>query len=362
MVVVALVFISMAGLSAQAACAVQETEKIAVRAVELDGGYVFEVSNVANVDVVEVHAWLSQANVNVDPPMLGSTSRDGDFVWFKPRFPLRAGTKFNVSVSADPKLKPLFFTVETPSKDQDRAKITAVYPSSDVVPENTLKFYVEFSTPMRKGDVYDFIQLREVDGAEIELPFLEIEQELWSRDSKRLTLLLDPGRIKRGLKPREEMGPIFESGKSYELVIDGAWPNADGLTLGETHVKQFRATDEDKTQPDPEHWKVTTPAVGSVEPLVVRFQEPLDHSMLQRALQVYDEKGKRIAGTVLVTDEEQQWRFVPETDWQTGDYRVSVDINLEDNAGNSIGRQFDVDVFEQTEQTSTATLELKFQL
>ena len=32
-------------------------------------------------------------------------------------------------------------------------------------------------------------------------PFLELDEELWSTDGRRFTLLFDPGRIKRGLKP-----------------------------------------------------------------------------------------------------------------------------------------------------------------
>ena len=46
---------------------------------------------------------------------------------------------------------------------------------------------------MRKGDVYDFIKLRQVDGPEIDLPFLEIEQELWSRDSNSADFVVGPG-------------------------------------------------------------------------------------------------------------------------------------------------------------------------
>ena len=51
-------------------------------------------------------------------------------------------------------------------------------------------------------------------------PFLELDEELWSPDGTRFTLIFDPGRIKRGLKPREEVGPVLEAGKSYSLVID----------------------------------------------------------------------------------------------------------------------------------------------
>ena len=55
---------------------------------------------------------------------------------------------------------------------------------------------------MQRGDIYRYIRLLDDEGIAVELPFLEIEQELWSRDGHRLMLLLDPGRVKRELKPR----------------------------------------------------------------------------------------------------------------------------------------------------------------
>ena len=43
----------------------------------------------------------------------------------------------------------------------------------------------------------------------------------------RFTLLFDPGRIKRGLKPAQRrVGPVLEEGKSYTLVIDRGWTDA----------------------------------------------------------------------------------------------------------------------------------------
>src|SRR5262249_56091734 len=82
-----------------------------------------------------------------------------------------------------------------------------VYPSRKELPENLLRFYFHFSAPMSRGDVYQYIRLLDAAGKPIEAPFLELEQELWDESGRRFTLLIDPGRIKRGLKPREEGGP-----------------------------------------------------------------------------------------------------------------------------------------------------------
>ena len=71
---------------------------------------------------------------------------------------------------------------------------------------------------MSRGEAYRHIRLLDATGKPVAAPFLELDEELWSDDGKRFTLLFDPGRIKRGLKPREELGPVLEAGKSYELV------------------------------------------------------------------------------------------------------------------------------------------------
>ena len=93
--------------------------------------------------------------------------------------------------------------------------VRQVYPSADVLPENLLKFYIHFSAPMRSGDIYRHIHLRDEAGKDIELPFLELGEELWNPAMTRLTLFIDPGRIKREFKPLEEIGPSLEIGRAH---------------------------------------------------------------------------------------------------------------------------------------------------
>ena len=75
---------------------------------------------------------------------------------------------------------------------------TAMYPSSPVLPANQLKLYIVFSAPMQGGDFWASIHLIDQDGKPAYLPF--VGQEVWNRDNTRLTLIFDPGRIKRGVK------------------------------------------------------------------------------------------------------------------------------------------------------------------
>ncbi|NIP93248.1 MAG: hypothetical protein GWO24_07240, partial [Akkermansiaceae bacterium] len=82
-----------------------------------------------------------------------------------------------------------------------RTTVTHVAPGADVLPFNLLKFYLHFSAPMTRGRAYQHITLRHHDGQPVADPFLELPEELWNPEMTRLTILLDPGRIKRGLLP-----------------------------------------------------------------------------------------------------------------------------------------------------------------
>jgi hypothetical protein len=227
---------------------------------------------------------------------------------------------------------------------QPTTRVVEVDPTRATLPENLLRFYIRFSAPMSRGEAYRHIRLLDATGKPVDAPFLELDEELWSKDGTRFTLLFDPGRIKRGLKPREEVGPVLEVGQSYELVIDRDWPDAMGQPLTGGFRKSFRAGPPDETSPDPKTWSVRPPRAQTREPLEVRFPEPLDRALLDRLMAVQDGAGKPVPGQVSVAGEETIWRWMPLDPWRAGDYRLVIGTELEDTAGNSIARPFEVDL------------------
>jgi hypothetical protein len=278
-------------------------------------------------------------------PLLGSSRIADGLLIFEPRFPLEPGLRYRAEFNGPPRQSIAASFAIPKEKPQQLASVLHVYPSRDRLPENLLKFYIHFSVPMSRGQAYQRVRLLDAVGRPVDMPFLELEQELWSPDGKRFTLFLDPGRIKRGLKPREEAGPVLEEGKSYTLVIDQHWHDAKGNPLKETFRKPFKVGPPDDAPLDPKRWKLRPPTAGKGEPLVVRFPKPLDHALLQSLLWIVDESGRRVAGTVAVSDEETRWQFTPQRPWQAGRYQLVVDRTLEDLAGNSVGKPFEVDVF-----------------
>jgi hypothetical protein len=229
------------------------------------------------------------------------------------------------------------------SRERHATVVTAVYPSARVLPENLLRLYIHFSAPMSRGEAYRHIHLLDAAGKQVPDPFLELDEELWSGDGCRFTLLFDPGRIKRGLKPREEVGPVLEQGRTYTLAIDRAWPDAQGQSLGGEYRRLFRADPPDQTSPSPHNWTIRAPKAGSRESIEIRFFESLDSALARRLITIEDGQGSIVKGQVSLTAAESVWMLTPDVPWRIGEYRLVVGSELEDLAGNAISRPFEVD-------------------
>jgi hypothetical protein len=241
-----------------------------------------------------------------------------------------------------------------------------VYPTRNKLPENQLKFYLHFSSPMSKGEAYRRVHLLDAKGKEVEMPFLELDEELWSPDGKRFTLFFDPGRIKRGLKPREEVGPVLEEGKSYTFVVDRDWSDAEGNPLRGAYRKQFSVGPPEEEAIDPKKWVFRCPWAEDSknrEPLKVLFRKPLDQALLHRMLWVIDAAGKKVDGKIVVFEEETCWEFHHSGVWREGGYYLVINTALEDLAGNSVGRPFEVDVFHPVQrELKKKTVKLPFRI
>ena len=322
----------------------------------------------ANWETADWHKLLSvyagQGDFIADmsvPAMLGSYRVEDGLIRFRPQFPLERGVTYRAvfssarlpggakSLSAD-----IISTIRLPEASQKPTTVVAqVYPSGEVLPENLLKFYVHFSAPMQGGHIYEHIHLRNDAGKAVELPFLEIDEELWNPEMTRLTLFIDPGRIKRGVQPLEEIGPALEAGRRYTLEIDAAWHDGAGLPLRESYRKSFHVGEPDREPPAPATWKIKAPDAGTRDALTVNFPEPMDQALAQRVIRVANAAGRLVEGTSTLHDHEQRWTFTPQDSWNTGPHQLQVQNTIEDLAGNNIGKAFEVDLFEGVQRRFT---------
>lgn len=303
------------------------------------------------------------------PPMVGTYHVQPGLLRFEPQFPLEPGVVYRAIFRPD-KLPGegssaathIVSVFQVPRREQSIGTVVShIYPSAEILPENLLKFYVHFSAPMSRGEVYQHIHLRDGEGKVVELPFLELNEELWDNRMTRLTLIIDPGRIKRGVRPLEEIGPALEEGKTYTLEIENELKDGNGNPLKETFQKVIKIGQPDRVPPDHTTWKIQSPKPNTREPLVLVFPEPMDHALAQRMIRVTFESGKMLEGKRILEDQERRWTFTPTATWHPGEYKLAIQTTIEDLAGNNIGKPFDVDLFEvDRREIDTSTVYLKF--
>ncbi|MDR3375067.1 MAG: hypothetical protein P4L98_15170, partial [Ancalomicrobiaceae bacterium] len=216
-------------------------------------------------------------------------------------------------------------------------------PSGDCLPENTLRFYIHFSAAMRSGSSQAHVSLVGPDGRSIEGAFLHLVTELWDPDMRRLTVLLHPGRIKRGVGANVAVGPALLAGQRYSIVVGNGMLDGSGRPLRQSFQKSFIAAPAVRRPIDPLQWTVSLPAPGTRQPLVLSFPNSLDHAILSHSLCVVGGTGEPMIGTVDIDASDRRWRFLPDTIWQSGPHQVLIDQRLEDVCGNTISAAFDIE-------------------
>lgn len=289
--------------------------------------------------------------------------QDGS-VCFVPRFPFAAGVSYTLLVkSAGEGETPEVWEIRRHSVAANpTAEVLGIYPTAGEVPVNVLRVYVHFSAPMSEGWAARAITVRRSDtGPRLDDVFLPPEPELWDAGRVRLTMLLDPGRIKRGLVPNLEFGYPLVEGTTVSISIDPAFRDAAGQPLKAGAERIYSIGPALRSRIDPSAWRLTAPAAGSRDLLRVTFDRPLDHGLLQHCLSVRDAVGATVKGTAYIGAGERDWYFTPPAPWQAGEYRLIVEPRLEDVAGNTPARVFDRDVTRlEDAPTQSETIRVSF--
>ncbi len=304
-------------------------------------GWQVELTGVSGnaVDLVVYTGAADQLDTDRSP-VLGQLTLEAGLVRWQPRYQLGHGQTYTAVWSpADGDQVVRAFT--TPAKDLAATTVvSAVYPVTEVVPENLLRLYVQFSAPMSRGRAREFLELVDDAGNPISGAFVVPEHELWSPASDRLTVFFDPGRLKQDVGPNLELGSPLRAGQTITLRVSAEWPDGEGAPLAARLDKTWRVGPADRARPNPEGWLLTAPVTPDA-PVDLRLEEPLDHALLERLITVESSDGERIEGSSLVFDGDRRWSFAPATPWPPGGYVVRVAPSLEDLAGNSLSRLFD---------------------
>jgi hypothetical protein len=286
---------------------VDTTSLARVSFVKSGNGWVVEARGLDVAQVAQLRADAASAlQVRVAivesslPAMLGRYESAGTTLRFTPTYPLVEGLTYvarlrpNARATTGPVRElSATFTVPRVSKVSP-TRVVGIYPTDEHVPENLLRMYVVFSAPMSIGQSASHLRLLDDRGQTVTGAFLELEEELWDPSRRRLTVLFDPGRVKRGLRNNLQRGAPLKSGHDYRLVVDAGWLDGDGVPLGAPFARRLHVGTADRRSPEPTRWRISPIRSRGQAPLVVAFDEPLDRALVEESLLVVDERGSPV--------------------------------------------------------------------
>ncbi len=306
------------------------------------------VTNLRNKNLTSKQ-WSTFFKITVESstrPMLGTYSTKEDKIHFKPRFlpdpeisyeTTFSSASLNLIIPDYPIDEDVVSIINFNELGSRPNQVVKVFPESDQLPANILRFYIHFSNPADFQNPFDYIRIENENGDVIAEPFVEMEEGLWSIDRKRLTVLIHPGRIKRNVGPNMTIGEVFEEGESYQLVVSEKW------NLKEKFIKPFKITSALRTEIDVENWEVEIPDAGTTDQLIIRTNRLLDNALSERLIEVRDENGAKVNGDFRYKAVDDLLIFKPEYRWVSKDYLIDVNPKLEDVSGNTPQSVFDIE-------------------
>jgi len=294
----------------------------------------------------DVSVYFGEVPSNADMPKIIGISKCIDSqLFFKSKYGFSTGASYTVLVKNNSNKEQRFIIKVPEIKLDPSTYIKNVYPTSSILPMNQLKFYIEFSAPMRLGNAFEHIHLYKLPENKLESEaFLVTADELWNPEKTRVTVFFDPGRIKRGVQPNLQLGLPLVEGNTYKLIIDKGWLDVNDVKLTKGFEKIFDVVSVDRESPSPENWKIKFPKTKNKSPIKIDFKEVMDFGLLHSAIIIVDEENRFVDGTIKLSENERKWSFTPENKWLIGNYKMIINTWLEDLSGNNLNRKFDVNL------------------
>jgi hypothetical protein len=200
-----------------------------------------------------------------------------------------------------------------------------VHPTGPSIPENLLRIELRFDRPQQLP--FDIAHVRLVDSSGMPIDDALLDLTLPNADGRRITLLMNPGRVKTGVGPNVAEGRALRAGATVRLLVDDPSPGASPV------IKEWTVTDFDAKVPRPTLWQLNRPRARSRDTLIIDLLEPIS-SAAEALIAVRDPAGRRVAGRTSLSDGDSVWRFIPDKPWRNAPYEVLTHPDLEDPAGN----------------------------
>lgn len=320
-----------------------------------NGAIHFDLSGIANhqkdkfnYDLLSVFVANETKEYTASLPMQGDFSKVENVLIFKPYFSFENGLTYVIRISNSTPNEFSYVSFKIGEREKkDQAKLLRIFPTANILPENLLRFYFYFQTPMQQEEALKHIKLIDDQGNIDDQVFMKFKEELWSNDGKRLTLLFDPGRIKRGVATNVRQGAALENGRRYQLNISGDWQDVYGQKLCKSRVKEITVKEPYRKRLNPDEWTVKEPTLASLDKLTINFDRIIDHTLIQAMIQIIDDTEHFVEGNWEIGNAEKQIHFVPRNKWQKGAYKIIFDTQLEDVTGNNLKNLLDHHILEQ---------------
>lgn len=316
---------------------------------QADGVINLDISSIAddkedklNYDLLSVFVANETIEYAASLSIQGNFSIVENNLIFKPYFPFENGLPYVVKLISVNSDEVFYIPFQIGKKEKvKQAKVLSIYPTANLLPENLLRFYFYFQTPMKQEEALKHIKLIDEEGNVDEHAFMKFKEELWSSDGKRFTLLFDPGRIKRGVSTNMVQGSSLEKGKRYHLSISGEWQDVYGQNLPKHTMKEIRVVAPYRKKISIGEWAVSEPRFDSFDNMIIDFDRIIDHALIQSMIQLRDDAKNLVEGYWESLDNEQQVQFIPQNKWGRGSYKIEFDTRMEDVSGNNLQNLLD---------------------
>ncbi|MDH7445543.1 Ig-like domain-containing protein [Aquimarina sp. 2201CG14-23] len=282
---------------------------------------------------------ISEHQLSDATPILGKVVEKQEYIQFVPMVPFVLDQKYTLVYDniID------YYTIPIPP-NYLYPQIKEIYPSASTLPSNLLKWYVRFSKPISDIHVYDHIKFLNASGDTISRAALPLENALVSDDSTLLTIWIEPGRQKRGLKPNKKLGAVFVVGETYTLLVSKRIKDTKGVSMQENYSHSFLITSSDRLSPNVKDWKIKAPVMNSVVDLEIQCNEAMDYGSTIDRIKIFNSDHIEIQGIWACRDKETLLAFTPIDPWKKDHYQILFDPSIEDLAGNNLERLFDSNI------------------
>lgn len=206
-----------------------------------------------------------------------------------------------------------------------QAAAVEIHPAGPTVPENLLRIELRYGSPQPLP--FDLGRVKLLNAAGVELEHALLDLALPSADARRITVLLDPGRVKRGAGPNVDAGRALKAGDAVRL-----WVAPDRAGQAPT-VRHWRVSPAVSQRLAPSTWRLVAPQVGTRDVLVVDLGGPIS-AFGDALIAVVDAAGRPVRGQRRLVQGDAVWRFTPSRPWGSGLHGLRVHPDLEDPAGN----------------------------